>query len=388
MSLYIFETMTQANAAAFNPQQDNILFSDRANTPLSIAVTSGPGANQVTLTTASGLSRTFDAGLLQDASQAGRIIFDASSSVIVTGTSENNLTALASGVAASTSGVFHGLEGNDTINSNDSPAYAFGGNGNDVINGGNGNDHLYGFGLAGDPSGDGADNISGGAGSDYIQGNAGNDILSGGAGSDRIQGGQGNDQIAGDGGNDVVNGNKGDDTVSGGDGNDILRGGQGDDRIGGGDGDDILFGDIGNDRLTGGQGFDVLTGGVGNDVFVFANLDARFSATGPMAFVSDRIVDFTIGEDKVNFSSIVTTVRHVADGVTVTDLAEATKAAQKVLDDANTASAGASASSVVAVQVGGDTYLFYNDTAIVGEINSLIRLDGVLAANFTATSIG
>ena len=390
MTVYTFETMTQANADAFVAARDSIFFSDAANTALNLTVSNGPASNQVTLTTLAGISRIFDAGLLQDAALAGRISFRDSDTLLVTGTAGNNASTFNAGVSATSGGVFYGFDGNDTITTSSAPGYAYGGNGNDSIAGGAGNDHLYGFGLTGDPSTDGIDNINGGAGNDYIQGNAGNDVLAGGDGSDRIQGGQGQDRINGDDGNDVINGNRGNDTISGGEGNDIARGGQDNDQIGGDAGNDILSGDLGNDTLTGGAGYDVLTGGAGNDLFVFGNGDAFLTVTGPSAFLSDRITDFTIGQDKIDLGFVLgandSDIRHAPAGSTVTSLSDASQLAQQVIDAAETASAGAGASAVVAIQVGSDTYLFYHGNGS-NEVNGMIRLDAVVAADFTGSSI-
>jgi uncharacterized protein YkwD len=99
-------------------------------------------------------------------------------------------------------------------------------------------------------------------------GNTGNDTIDGADGNDTIAAGQGDDVIIGGNGDDVLAGNLGRDTISGGNGNDVVFGGQGNDVIEGGSGSDLLAGDLGDDTLTGGGGFDVLTGGDGRDRFV------------------------------------------------------------------------------------------------------------------------
>jgi uncharacterized protein YkwD len=107
-------------------------------------------------------------------------------------------------------------------------------------------------------------------------GNTGNDTIDGADGNDTIAAGQGNDSVIGGNGDDVLAGNLGSDTISGGLGNDVVFGGQGNDAIDGGSGSDLLSGDLGDDTLTGGSGFDVLTGGDGRDRFVLEvgnNLD-------------------------------------------------------------------------------------------------------------------
>ena len=98
----------------------------------------------------------------------------------------------------------------------------------------------------------------------------------------------GNDNLAGTLGNDALYGGAGNDTLMGRLGNDHLEGGSGGDRLIGGPGDDVLSGGSGGDRLTGGPGDDILSGGPGSDMFVFGIGDGH-----------DRILDFTLGEDKI-----------------------------------------------------------------------------------------
>lgn len=237
--------------------------------------------------------------------------------------------------------------GNDTITANDNSDFAMGGAGADSIIGGSGNDHLYGA-AAVAVSGDGADSINGGSGGDYLQGNAGDDMLDGGAGSDRIQGGQGNDRIFGAADNDSVNGNLGNDTIDGGDGNDSLRGGQGADSISGGTGNDQLLGDLGADSLAGGTGIDTLTGGGDGDVFSFGVGEALFASGGP----TDVITDFADGADHIHMSfGIPVQVLH---GIAYATLGEATNTAQLLLN------AQGGTSNVAALQVGSDSYIFYD----------------------------
>jgi Ca2+-binding RTX toxin-like protein len=154
--------------------------------------------------------------------------------------------------------------------------------------------------------------ITGTFGNDIIKSNplsqtiialAGDDIVNGGDGNDDIRGNGGNDKLYGDNGNDTLSGGNGNDWLFGGKGNDKLYGGTGDDVLSGGDGNDYLQGDEGNDQLYGGTGNDVLygatgndllVGGAGNDVFFFKN---TYEGT-------DKIQDFTIGEDKLNLNGV------------------------------------------------------------------------------------
>ncbi|TAF55700.1 MAG: ExeM/NucH family extracellular endonuclease [Oscillatoriales cyanobacterium] len=89
----------------------------------------------------------------------------------------------------------------------------------------------------------------------------------------------GNDWINTGGSDDLIFGNRGDDTLLGEAGNDRLFGGQEDDILDGGEGDDWIAGD---------RGADTLTGGAGSDTFIFRTGDG-----------SDRLTDFTPGQDKL-----------------------------------------------------------------------------------------
>jgi len=205
--------------------------------------------------------------------------------------------------------------------------------------GGAGNDSLVGSHRANALTGNaGNDTLSGGEGDDTLNGGIGNDVLNGGTGADRMIGGTGDDTFHVDNAGDVTleAGRAGTDTViasvdwalalntemlqlsgiaftgtgnalantitagSGGShllglgGNDTLAGGDGADVLEGGDGTDRLTGGLGTDTLIGGTGADTLTGDGGADIF-------RFLAPTPGA---DRITDFTLGEDTLEFSAL------------------------------------------------------------------------------------
>jgi ELWxxDGT repeat protein len=64
----------------------------------------------------------------------------------------------------------------------------------------------------------------------------------------------------------------------------------------GGLGNDILVGGTGNDTLNGAAGIDTLTGGTGTDIFIF-----QFSQSTAAAL--DRVMDFAIGDDKIDLLS-------------------------------------------------------------------------------------
>ena len=206
-----------------------------------------------------------------------------------------------------------GLEGNDVL---------LGEGNDDVLDGGEGNDFLLG--------GAGADMLRGGAGSDWASyqlsdagvsvrlhngttrgGEAEGDTFPGAVvvgytdsdGSpqtvelpdiENLYGSDHADILAGDlrdnriwgiAGDDVLYGGPGggDDMLQGGDGNDRLYGGMGSDTLEGGAGDDLLWDGPDNDRLYGNEGSDVFIFNVGHG--------------------SDRILDFTNGEDQIDLSA-------------------------------------------------------------------------------------
>jgi hypothetical protein len=189
---------------------------------------------------------------------------------------------------------FYGYGGNDTLsNATVKPVVAYGGTGNDTLNGGgasdtlhgeSGNDNLFGYGghdtmygSTGDDEmhggsgndtmqgGDDDDEMYGDSGNDAMYGQGGQDVLFGGVGDDNVQGGTLNDTLYGEAGDDFMTGQEGNDTLYGGDDDDEMYGYTGDDTLRGGDGNDMLGGWIGNDRLFGEEGNDDLYGQDGRD---------------------------------------------------------------------------------------------------------------------------
>ena len=270
----------------------------------------------------------------------------------ITGQSSLALHTILSGNDDVSGGVLNdyleGFDGHDTLS---------GGFGADTLLGGDGNDHLYGYRLSGGP--DGGDSILGGNGSDYIQGNGGDDTLDGGPGSDRINGGADQDLIFGGSGNDTINGNLGLDRIQGGEGDDSLRGGQGNDTIDGGAGDDVISGDAGTDMLTGGPG---------SDVFKFTAGSAAITAGS-----TDTITDYVHGDDHISLGFAPTII---LTGTEQASLAAAQTAAQSLFD------AHPGDHEVAALQVGGDTYLFWAGDA-GGTVDSAVLLQGVTASVIT-----
>ncbi len=168
--------------------------------------------------------------------------------------------------------------------------------------------------------GDSGDTLDGGAGADSLDGGGGDDALDGGDGADTMDGGDGSDTYqvndAGDSvvdlgasGTDIVQSTvsfampdgierlklMGTGTIDGtgnGGANSIIGNGKAN-LLSGGDGRDVLNGGNGNDTLVGGTGLDSLRGGGGADSFRFLAADEG----------RDKIVDFTAGLDKIEFSA-------------------------------------------------------------------------------------
>lgn len=293
---------------------------------------------------------------------------DSANSLTVTGLTSANLDGRGGDDILIGSGLQHALtayggSGSDTIVGSDQadwlsgghapneiPALDTGDDGGDSIDGKGGNDHIYGnTGAAVQGAVDGGDLIHGGDGSDYVNGNAGNDTIFGDAGSDRLYGGADDDVIDGGAGNDHLNGNKGNDTLQGGSGDDELLGGQG------------------NDRLSGGDGFDTLSGNQGNDTFAIGT-DGHFVTSGADAYRTDIITDFQDGQDSLALGYVPSTIFHPG---AATDVVGAVVLATSVLSQAD-------GNAVAAVQVGTDTYLFYDNSG--GSAASAVHLMNVLAS--------
>jgi serralysin len=410
MATYVFESMTDSQAANFTAADSLIFLSagaDRLGVQDNPSVTSPlqTTAESIVLTDDAGHHHTFNALELAAADDAGHFTF-VNGDVVALGTSQtddeinglgSNYTFTDLGHAAfygfdgedtiygsTANDTINGGEGDDTINGSSSftdsdgnyveADYLQGGNGADSITGGDGNDHIYGnlfSSVAGDA--DGNDTVLAGAGNDYVNGMVGNDSILGEDGNDRLFGGQGNDIIDGGIGNDYLQGNKGNDVLTGDDGNDILHGGQGNDSLDGGNDNDQLFGDNGNDDITGGLGYDTLTGGAGNDVFHFAAGDADNGDVGGDN-QTDVVMDFDFGHDSLEIGFTVTGVIHGSSGATFTDLEAAQDYAQSLLTGHGT--------EVAAITVGTDTYLFYDSTHTTGDIDSVIKVAGAGDASF------
>lgn len=414
MAGYIFEETTAAQAASFRAADDTLLF--RAS-PESVTATYAPASSlqvaQITLT-AGTTSLSFAATEIANNAtgitflSGGSAVFDFDGGAVAltdttrlgygitlsSGTQPTYNFTIAAGTGLHT---VVGSTGNDTIAGGDADGAvnAFGGAGADTITLGDGNNHVYGNSSSSmQNAADGNDSITVGTGSNYINGNAGNDTITVGAagstGVNRVFGGSGTDTITITGaGFNSVNGNLGGDTITAvaATGNNMLRGGQGDDSITAGLGQDVVMGDLGADTLvsgTGGAHLTVMTGGDGADVFRFTGAQGTTAGTGTVVYYNE-VTDFTHGVDKIDLPfSLDSADLVIGTGASFTSVTAAQAFALQILQ--NHAAVGAN--EVAAVQVGGDTYLFYNSTggdvdSTVTSLDSTIKLTGMTAGNLT-----
>jgi len=319
------------------------------------------------------------------------------------GTYAGNDTANTISVDSVGDGIFLGRGGNDLINDAlPGDALIYGGAGDDTINCANGNNWIMGDGhYAGDPISassidGGADILWGGNGNDHIWGSSqfaaqgsvdGNDTIIGGAGMDYVNGNGGNDRILGEEGPDRLFGGGGDDLIYGGyddsiiyvpSDNDHINGNKGNDTLHGCGGDDEILGGQGDDLLDGGAGIDTLTGNLGGDVFMLSGCE--FTTSGPTANQTDVITDFKSGEDKmVSVDPVIGVIHPGAAANFNVALAFALATTPAKLDWTHEPPGQFAA----AVQVGSDTYLFFDHHG--NAIEQAIRLAGVNAASITAS---
>jgi Ca2+-binding RTX toxin-like protein len=211
--------------------------------------------------------------------------------------------------------VVHGLGGSDTLNGGDSDDHLYGGNGDDLIDGDAGFDYVEGG--AGDDTlyGGWHDTLYGGTGRDVIYAEGARAY--GGDGDDTLNGAPGGSFLFGEGGSDVIYADTA--VAYGGDGNDTLNGGPrgsglhgeaGSDLIEGGDGSDSISDDAQHhfaDSLRGGAGDDYIRTIGGQDTIDAGAGDdtvdiSRRAATGELTFI-------------MTSTSTITTL--IGDGTTV-----------------------------------------------------------------------
>ena len=232
--------------------------------------------------------------------------------------------------ASTTNYTILGFAGNDTIttvvSATGAPEAAYGGGGNDTLNGSTGRDRLYGD--------VGNDSLLGGGGQDSLYGGLGNDTLSvSGTGHSVLKGDQGNDLITGAQASTAADvttfasnqtkwftqysyGGDGNDTIVGGVGvasdNHALWGGTGNDSItaatsgaavNGINAQNHLYGELGNDTLTGSATVgvkDTMTGGLGADVITGGATGAANETTSYLLSSAAVQVNLALGTAQVS----------------------------------------------------------------------------------------
>jgi len=429
MANYTFETMSQSDASAFT-SADYLFFLSGSVANLGVSDTpekvtsNGLGSTTVfesiTLTEG-GKSLTFGADQLAAASQdsPSHVVFGnnevalfgtaaTADTFTVVGTAGHAAVAFGFGGADHITGgagndTLNGGEGDDVINgasvqhgtdSHGNPMYTdvdylLGGNGNDTITGSATNDHIYGnvaVGAAG--TADGNDLLDGGNGNDYINGNAGNDVIHGGEGNDRLYGGADNDTIDGGNGNDYIQGNKGNDELfDNNGGNDTIHGGADNDWIHVTTGNNQLWGDNGNDSIYGGTTgnfHDTIVGGAGADYMVDQSTDAAHHTTFVFAAgdssianlttnvtagshdLTDWIDGFRHGNDTLSIGFSVTGIEVATSGTNFNNPDDALTYAKAILAGHGT--------EVAALEVGTDTFLFWDSSHSTGTVDSVLAL--------------
>ena len=106
-------------------------------------------------------------------------------------------------------------------------------------------------------------------------------------------------------------------------------------------------------------------------------------------YSTDEITDFTHGLDKIaltgtgGLARTPTGIDFAQSGAAFTTVAAAQTYAQQLLDNDTTHTG----SEVAAIQVGADTYLFYNSVGTEGgTIDSIIKLDNFAGTSTTLTT--
>ncbi|HGF7192895.1 TPA: type I secretion C-terminal target domain-containing protein, partial [Vibrio cholerae] len=128
-----------------------------------------------------------------------------------------------------------------------------------------------------------------------------------------------------------------DDQLFGGEGNDILFGQGGHDRLDGGVGKDTLYGGSGNDTLIGGNDNDILIGGLGNDILTGGSGEDLFKwVQGDLDGSTDRITDFTIGQDKIDLSDLFSDETKTLDDLLKSETIKITENSEIVINNGQT----------------------------------------------------
>lgn len=225
-----------------------------------------------------------------------------------------------------------GSVGDDSVWGNDGHDWLSGGKGHDQMWGGKGDDELHGN--------TGNDLLFSGSGNDVVHGEAGNDVIDAGLGNDKVLAGSGDDYVLVSSGNDHLSGGSGFDTLdfsrmtgrvevdlgkhtaTGGSGHaawtqhvsgfEMVIAGEAGASVTGDRNDNLFLGGAGDDWFRGKLGADIYAGGGGRDTFAFLKKDL---ADGTV----DEIVDFKVGEDRLDVSDFLKGGKGLAGSIRVAD---------------------------------------------------------------------
>ncbi|MGH1414445.1 MAG: Hint domain-containing protein [Pelagimonas sp.] len=271
----------------------------------------------------------------------------------------------------------------DTIKADDSIREVKGNAGNDWIETGDTGARVFG--------GDGADTVLGGDGDDYL------DAEDAVAGNDFIQAGDGHDTLLADAGDDTLYDQGGDDVVYAGSGDDVISLGTGDDTVYGQDGSDFfsLWAGTGNDVIVGGEGgtdedlVQVYTATTGIEV-TYAGTE-----TGTMSFGADTVgfseieqFNLTDSDDTLDASASTVGV-YVKAGEGADSMLGGSGSDTLVGEEGDDTLAGGGGDDSLSGGAGSDTFVlsdgFGSDTVTGGETITLVSDNDALdLQNLTA----
>jgi Ca2+-binding RTX toxin-like protein len=154
---------------------------------------------------------------------------------------------------------------------------------------------------------------------------------------------------------------------------------------------DIIIGGTGADTINGGAGADTLTGGAGVDTFAFTTATGA-NTSGTVAGSFDKITDFVVGTDKLQFVGGVGVVDVVSGQQTAVQAAVTALAATATAADIYTAMATANTTSlgVSFATFGGNTYALYETAGATNGVpadDAFIQLTGVTTGVTFANSV-
>jgi Ca2+-binding RTX toxin-like protein len=365
---FAFETITAAQALAIAPT-DALIFSSTSPNGAVHASAATVIYDSPSLITVAVAGHAVDFGVgIEGASLAGRAVFFDSSTLYIGDGAGNTIAAGATVGSAA----FGGL-GDDNVQASGAFDLLQGNGGNDTLQATGGFSTVYG--------GQDNDAIVVSGASNFVQGNKGADTIQGQTlAVDTLLGGQGNDSISGGG---ALDGNLGDDFISG---TGQLLGEDGDDTLVSPGAHDVLSGADGNDSLSATHGADSLNGGAGDDTINGSgNASTLAGGGGSDRFVvgpgnvalghGPQIVDWDAAHDAISFTGLTPTATNFVTA-TAADYATAASMATDITENQPV--------DFVAIQVGGDVFVF---AGTVNAVTAEVELVGRTLADITVHNL-